>query len=70
MKICAQTCAQELILWVGVSFVSARVFFAYAHINASCVRVYAYIFMTIFVVVHCHLMSLHIKFHKDPTISC
>ena len=23
-----------------------------------------------FLVVHCHLISLRIKFHKDPTISC
>ena len=36
--------------------------------HASCVRVWAHIFMKF--VINCHLMSFRIKFHKDLTIGC
>ena len=45
------------------------VFSAYAHFYASCTLVCAHIFMKSFIVGHCHLMTLRIKFHKHTTIS-
>ena len=37
----------------------------HAHKINSCALVYTHI-----LVAHCHLVSLRIQFHKDPTISC
>ena len=59
MKICAQTCVHELISYVRTSFACICTFTPRA-------RIFEHVSS---LVVHCHCMSLRIKFHEDPTIS-
>ena len=43
----------------------SKFWYTHVHIFPSCVRIHAQIFTKIFLVVHCSVMSLSFKFHKN-----
>ena len=55
-------------MWTSWFLACAHFFFAHGHVYALCTLLCTYLFMNFFFVIHCHLMSLCIKFHKDLTI--